>query len=74
MEVQNCPKCHGVYSGSAEYCEKCDKAEEDQYFQVREYLMNNPGSTASQIAEKTGVPVVEILKLIRQGSLQNKNE
>ncbi len=69
----DCPECGGtmVFEGLGEYsCEKCKHKEFDDYGKVRSYLEKNPGSTAYEIAQHTGLRQRNIRKLIQDERIE----
>ena len=75
-ELINCGKCGRMFSsdGGQKFCSKCRTNDEDDFLIVREYIYDNPNSTASEVAEETGVDEAKILKFLRQGKLQLKGD
>lgn len=75
-ELKNCIKCGRMFSGTSEqkFCERCRNNDEDDFSIVREYIYDNPNSTASEVAEETGVDEAKILKFLRQGRLELKGD
>jgi hypothetical protein len=51
-------------------CEECRKAEENQFWQVANYLRDHPGVQLETIAQGTKVDIQRILKFIKDGRLQ----
>ncbi|SFB25333.1 MULTISPECIES: TIGR03826 family flagellar region protein [unclassified Bacillus (in: firmicutes)] len=73
MDLQNCPHCNEIFVKTQfrELCQKCWKAEEDQYDIVQKFLRKreNRAATMMQVEEQTGVPEATVLKFIRSGRL-----
>lgn len=68
-----CSKCGSMlkYVGVGEYkCEACGFTEYDDYGLVRAYLEKNPGSTAVQVENATGVSQKTIANMVRSGKLE----
>lgn len=75
-ELLNCSKCGRMFSSEhgQKFCARCRNNDEDDFMIVREYIYDNPDSTASEVAEETGVDEAKILKFLRQGKLELKGE
>lgn len=70
MKLMNCSKCRKLFiSIGRSICPACVEKERDEFDAVRKYLSENPHSTASQIAEATGVSEEAIIGLVKKGSL-----
>lgn len=75
-ELVNCGKCGRMFSSEngQKFCSKCRNSDEDDFMIVREYIYDNPNSTASEVSDETGVDEAKILKFLRQGKLELKGE
>lgn len=75
-ELINCGKCGRMFSSNngQKFCDRCKNSDEDDFMIVREYIYDNPNSTAAEVAEGTGIDESKILKFLRQGKLQLKGE
>lgn len=75
-QLINCGKCGRMFSSENEQklCSKCKNSDEDDFMIVREFIYDNPNSTASEVSEETGVDESKILKFLRQGKLQLKGD
>ncbi|KPU26438.1 MerR family transcriptional regulator [Caloranaerobacter sp. TR13] len=76
MNIKNCSKCGKIfaYDGINKLCPKCRKEEEEEFSRVKEYIYNNPGANIQLVSEETGVPVKKILRYLREGRLELKDE
>jgi len=71
FELRNCPKCGKVFSYmSNSICKECEKAEEDQFNKVRDYLNENPMCNMQVLSDETGVSMKKIMQYLRDGRLQ----
>ncbi len=70
MDVRNCKKCGKLfnYDGDA-LCPLCIKEMEEKFYQVRDYIRENPSSPMPVVAEENDVPIQQIKKWIRQERL-----
>ncbi len=55
-------------------CDECRVTEKGYFDTVREYLYNNHGASALEIANATGVPLKAIDRYIREGRIMYKNQ
>jgi len=51
-------------------CPNCEKAEEETFEKLKEYIGDNPGCNMAQLSTETGVPVKIITGFIRDGRLE----
>ena len=70
MDVRNCKKCGKLfnYDGDA-LCPLCVKEMEDKFYEVRDYIRENPSAPMPVVAEENDVPIQQIKKWIRQERL-----
>ncbi len=71
---EECPYCGSsvTYAGLGEYtCDKCGKTCYDSYGRVRNYLEKNPGATAIEVSQNTGVSKQVIKRLIDSDRIQH---
>lgn len=76
MNIRNCSKCGKIYAydGTSKLCPKCRKEEEEEFKRVKEYIYDHPEANIQLVSEETGVPVKKILRYLREGRLQLKDE
>ncbi|WP_427338124.1 TIGR03826 family flagellar region protein [Caloranaerobacter sp. DY30410] len=76
MNIRNCSKCGKiyVYDGINKLCPKCRKEEEEEFRKVKEYIYDHPDANIQIVSEETGVPVKKILRYLREGRLELKDE
>lgn len=75
MDIRNCRKCGKVYAYDGHrICRACRKAEEEDFQRVKEYLYDNPGATVQEISDETETSVQMIMKYLREGRLQLRDE
>lgn len=68
--TMNCPRCGRLFRKIlSPVCPSCEKLEEEQFKNLRDYLEENPAATITQCSEETGVPTKRILRYIREGRL-----
>jgi len=73
MVLINCDNCGQVFLGDKGLlCPVCAEKEEQDFKELKIFLKQNPGSTASQAAAGTGVAIDFVLRLLRQGRLRVK--
>ena len=72
MDVNVCPRCKRLFQNTfnQEYCPVCAKEVDDEFKHVREFVRDNPGHTARQVAEIVGVPVKQINRWVREERLE----
>jgi len=74
-ELRNCIRCGKVFAYTySPVCNKCLEKEEEEYKLVKEYIYENPGSTAFEVSEATGVSVEKIMKFLREERLELSSE
>jgi recombinational DNA repair protein RecR len=64
-----CHICGNIMQPNDGFCRTCYQNERDEYKIVRNYLRKNPNSNAMQIANATGIPISNILRYIKNGTL-----
>lgn len=70
MDVRNCKKCKKLFNYSGDpLCPACAKEMEEKFFEVRQYIYDNPTATMSLVAEENDVPIQQIKKWVRQERL-----
>ena len=74
MQAKNCPRCGKLFNEiKSPVCPACEKAEEDDFQRVREYIGENELSTLQEISEATGVRAKKIIQYIKDGRLEVTN-
>lgn len=69
-EMRNCRRCGKVFiSFGSPICPECIEKEEEQYEVVRQYLIENPNVSVSEVSDSTGVPPELIIEFLRRGLL-----
>lgn len=69
MGIYTCRKCGAKYESKRltdGFCEKCAIEYMDKYHQVREYLWNHPGVTASDIAKACDCNVTQVMNWVKE--------
>jgi len=70
MDVRNCKKCGKLFNFNGDpLCPMCQKEMEDKFFEVRDYIYQNPTANMSMVAEENDVPIQQIKKWVRQERL-----
>lgn len=70
MDVRNCKKCGKLFNFAGEpLCPVCVKEMEEKFFDVRQYIYDNPSASMSTVADETEVPIQQIKKWVRQERL-----
>lgn len=71
MALINCIRCGILFSPERDtnVCPACVANETAQLKKVTEYLRDYPLANAIEVADKTGVDVMQIFRFVRQGSL-----
>lgn len=73
-ELSNCPNCGEIFYKNKfrDVCEKCWKAEEEEYNTVYQFMRKreNRAATIEQVVVQTGVKEETILKYIKKGRIQ----
>ena len=64
MDVRNCKNCGKLFQYVGKpLCPACNKKLEDKFFEVRDYIYENPTANMSQVSEEMEVPIQQIKKL-----------
>jgi putative heme iron utilization protein len=50
-------------------CPECSKKVEDDYMEVREYVRENPGVTADDVARKFDIPHSQVMQYLKEERL-----
>ncbi|RKD32325.1 TIGR03826 family flagellar region protein [Thermohalobacter berrensis] len=75
MNVRNCAKCGKIYAYDGfSLCPRCRRQEEEDFKKVKEYLYDNPGADIKEVSQETGVSTKKILRYLREGKLELKDE
>lgn len=70
MPLAKCPRCDKLFDKSTTMvCPDCVGAEEADHSVVRDVLSDDPNLNADQLAEKTGVGIDVVLRMIDSGSV-----
>jgi flagellar operon protein (TIGR03826 family) len=71
MEAKNCPRCGRVFTHPTKFvCSNCEKADEEQFQSIKDYIKDNPLVTLGELSEATHVSVKRITQYIRDGRLE----
>lgn len=71
MEKQlRCPRCKKKYiflgTGNPTFCPECITKDREDYYKVREYIVDHPGVDMYKVNEATQVPIQKIMRYIRE--------
>ena len=71
MDVRNCRTCGKLfnYIGGASICPACNKALDEKFILVKDYIYKNPGVGMNEVSEAIDVSVPQIQKWIREERL-----
>lgn len=73
MMLRNCAECNRVFSHPVQkLCPSCLSEKEELFNKVKQYLIDHPLATISEVSEATGVDTDRILEFLREGRLQIK--
>lgn len=72
MEVRSCRKCRRLfnYLGGSPICPACKEELEKVFYQVKEYIRDNPHASIREVAEENGVSSSQIQQWVREERLQ----
>ena len=72
MEVKNCRNCRRLfnYLGGQQICPDCKEKIEKKFYEVKEYIRENPHAGINQIAEETDVKKAQLQQWVREERLQ----
>lgn len=74
MSLANCQRCGKVFMRIKNpLCPDCQRAEDELFDKVVEYLKENPGATVAEVATALDVDVSIINKFVRTGRLAPVN-
>ena len=75
MDIRNCKKCGKIYAYDGfDLCLACRKEEEEEFKRVRKYIYDNPNASIQTVSEETNVSVKKILRFLKEGKLEIKDE
>lgn len=70
-ELRNCPVCGKIFVKLVRnLCPDCIENEEQEFFQVREYLKDNAGASVEDITGYTGINEKKVLRWMREGRIE----
>jgi flagellar operon protein (TIGR03826 family) len=70
MNLINCKECGKLFASSgSKVCPDCQKAEEEKFEIVKDFLWDNPNSTIKKVEKETGVERELIIKFMREDRL-----
>ncbi|WP_270166229.1 flagellar protein [Paenibacillus sp. SYP-B4298] len=74
MNLGNCPRCGKVYQlNLRNLCSACIKELDKEYERCADYLRKFPGTTITELSEKTEVSTRQITRFIREGRISIVN-
>lgn len=71
IDIVNCKKCGRLFqrTSSKRICPNCEKALEDKFVEVREYIRDNPGASMMEVSRELEVAVEQIKQWVREERL-----
>ncbi len=71
-DISVCKNCKRMFQNvfGQDFCPSCAKLMDEEFERVREYVRDNPGHTAQQVAETCGVSLKMINKWVRDERLE----
>lgn len=71
FDLMNCRKCGKLFqrTGIGLICQDCEKALEEKYQEVKEYLREHNAATVVEVSKEMDVSVEQIKKWVRQERL-----
>ncbi len=70
MDVSCCKRCGRIFNSTgSQYCPKCVVEQDDEFAKVKEYIRDNPGCTAPEVAKACDVKEKQILTWVREERL-----
>jgi len=74
-ELAHCARCKRLYVRlQFNVCESCRTVEEVDFARIREELARTPELTADELAERAGVPVACVLRMLDEGLLARTSD
>lgn len=75
-DIRNCSLCRSLFIDFAgsDLCPKCSERYQAAFSLVRDYIYDNPGGNAVDIARATGIDVAIIMRFLREGRLYIRSE
>ncbi len=72
MEVRNCRNCRRLfnYVGGQQICPECKEKLEKLFYQVKEYIRENPHARLQEISDDNGVSQQQLQQWVREERLQ----
>lgn len=75
MDIRNCRICGKIYAYDGfDICLSCRRKEDEEFKKVKAYIYDNPNASIQEVSEGTGVSVKKILRFLREGKLELKDE
>lgn len=72
LKLAKCARCAKLFNKiMSDVCTLCQPAEEEDFVRIREVIVANDGMNAQQVAEAAGVPVECVIRLLREGRIDN---
>ena len=72
MDIRNCHRCGKMFTAIAgkTICQNCEKAEEEDFKKVKEYIEEHKEATLDIIVRETEIPLKRVSKFIREGRIE----
>ena len=71
LNIVNCKKCGRIFqqTSSRRICPDCEKALEDKFLEVRDYIRQNPNVSIMEVSREKEVSVEQIKQWVREERL-----
>jgi transposase-like protein len=68
-EVKSCAKCNKMFSSrnGATFCEVCARDEDEIYKNIREYLVDHPGTSIMDLSVRFKVSINRLMHYVHNG-------
>lgn len=76
MPLAKCPRCNTLWNRTpgVTVCAECKPTEDAEFEVVRDCLSSNPGLDAENVAEKTGVDLDTIIRMLKEGLIARESD
>ncbi|WP_352418278.1 TIGR03826 family flagellar region protein [Proteiniborus sp.] len=75
MGIRNCKKCNRIFADdNFDLCPICRNGDLEEFKIVKDYLYDHPGADIQTVSEVTGVDTKKILKFLREGKLEIRDD
>lgn len=75
MGIKNCKKCNRIFADdNFDLCPVCRNKDLEEFKMIKDYLYDHPGADIQTVSEETGVDTKKILKFLREGKLEIRDD